>query len=222
MYDDTVRGAGELLNLGTNYLVHAIEAGAAAGLSKINPLYTYRDFFQQWADTAEQREQYTQNLRRYFLEPVVGIRTLSQTMNVMIRRDLEKQLENGTIDQETFDRITKTPQVKDPETGNLVSGPRAFVDEELAYTYLEDSMNQLTESQEYGVHLLSSFFELMGVGKARKVSGQKFLDKQDEVFRNLERKVKDDKATEDKQNFLAQLKTWGQCSEAHILNQRIN
>ena len=55
-----------------------------------------------------------------------------------------------------------------------------FVDEELAYTYLDDSMNQLTESQEYGVHLLSkaSFFELVGVGKARKISGQKALDTQ--------------------------------------------
>ena len=220
MYDETIRGSGELLNLATNYLGHAIEAGAAATLSKINPFYTYRGFAQQWADTAEQREQYTQNLRRYFLEPVAGIRTLSQTMNIMIRRDLENQLENGTIDQETFDRITKTPQVKDPETGNLVSGPRAFVTEELAYTYLDDSMNQLAESEEYAVHLLSSFFELVGVGKARKISGQKFLDKQDEVFRTLERKVKDGKATEGQAELFGAIKNMGPVQRGAYLKSK--
>ena len=69
MHDDTAERAGELLNLGTNCpLGMQLEAGAAVqGRSKINPLYTYRNFTQQWADTAEQREQYTQNSKKILL-----------------------------------------------------------------------------------------------------------------------------------------------------------
>lgn len=193
--DDNLRGPAEFIDMVFNYGTHAVEAAAAAGLSYLSPFHNSRGFMEQWEDTAEQRANFSQGLKKHFLEPVLGIKSLSSTMNTMVQTELERQLKNGDIDKETFDRIT-TFKTVDPITKKEVSGPRQFVSEELSQALLTNAIDTLSGDEEYGVLLASNLIGLAGVGKAKFAKGNANLKRIELEVDKLRKKAEAEDATD--------------------------
>ena len=197
VYDDNVRGAGFLVDLGTNYLGHVIAAGAetvgnAAAYAFTLGNYNFRGFLQQWQDGEARRAKFSNNLRKHFLDPI-GVRSLSSSINKMIRDDLKRQYDDGAIDKDTYDRLISVDTQVGEKEQTLA---RQFVTEDLAAKFLDDSISQLSESQDYALHLVSNTIALFGVGKARYLKGDAQLTGAINLRNNLKKKIDDGDATE--------------------------
>ena len=170
-----------------NYGVHAAQAAAAAATSFLNPFVDTRGFMQQWEDTAEQRTA-ASNWWKNFLKDNVGVKQLSVVMNEMVVTDLQRQLDAKEINEATFKRLTES-KITTP-SGEQVDVKNQFINEDIAQTLLNESIDKLSGSAQYGLVLTEAFTMMLGVGKAKQAIGNKevktITDRVSELARKAE------------------------------------
>lgn len=168
--EGTIRGTGIYLpDIVLNYGIHALEAAAATGITYVTPLDN-RGFMEQWEDTADTR-QATSNWWKSMMADTFAVKELSVVMNEMVIADLDRQLEAEVIDQDTYDRLTTSTTVT--PSGESVTVKNQFINEDMAQTLLNTSIDQLSDSQQYGLVLAEAGLAMIGVGKAKQIAGKK-------------------------------------------------
>jgi len=184
--EGAVRGTAIYLpDIVLNYGIHAAQAGIAAGwqyLTKPDP----RGFMEQWEDTAEQRADISRWWKG-FLADTVAVKELSVVMNEMVATDLKRQLVAEEIDEETYNRLTKST-VTTP-TGESVTVENQFINEEMAQTLLNTSIDQLSDSEQYGLVLAEAGLAMIGVGKAKQIGGGKEFTRISDKLAELNRRA---------------------------------
>jgi len=168
--EGAIRGTAIYLpDMVLNYGLHAIEAAAATAVTYLTPLNN-RGFMEQWEDTADQR-QATSQWWKGVLADNLAVKELSVVMNEMVANDLKNQLDAGAIDEETYNRLTKST-ITTPE-GQQITVENQFINEEMAQTLLNTSIDQLSDSEQYGLVLAEAAMAMIGVGKMKSAAGDK-------------------------------------------------
>ena len=165
-----------LPDIAVNYGYDALEAAAVAGGEAVYSFFTNtessRSFVEEWEKSSANRARASEWWKN-LIGDTTGIRELSDEINTMITTTLERQLAANEIDQETFDRITKS-KVQTPD-GETVETDRVFVSEEMAQTLLNESVSQLTPSAQYAAVLSEAFLTMGGIGGAKIKAGRRDL-----------------------------------------------
>jgi len=172
--DGVIRGTAQLPNLVLNYGLHAVQAGLAAGTNFLNPSAPDKGFFEQWADTEDLRNNATRFWKERVLQDKFGIKDLSVVMNEMVVTELKRQVDSGTLDDAEFERLTK--QTVRDAAGVERQIDRTFVNEEQAYSLLNNSIDQLSGKEQYAMLLAEAGTMLLGVNKAKAIQGRNMLD----------------------------------------------
>ncbi len=194
--DGEIRGAAQLPDLVLNYGIHAIQAAAASGTSFLNPFVTTKGFSKQWKDTEDLRNNISRFWKERILQDKFGIKDLSVVMNEMVVTELKNQVTAGTIDDDEFQRLTT--QTVQNAAGDDVQIPRMFVNEDQAYNLLNNSIDQLSGKEQYGMLLAEAATLLIGVNKGKALAGRNYLDNVANTLTKLKRKADEaDPETED-------------------------
>tara|TARA_E500000305_G_scaffold97331_1_gene88098 strand:+ start:349 stop:5430 length:5082 start_codon:yes stop_codon:yes gene_type:complete len=217
--DGALRGAfdflpGTIINYGLQATSAAIQT-AGSGIAAALTDRKFRGFIEQWKDTAEVRAQAKNWWSQNIAEGTLGIKQLSGVMNDMVRESLDQQLKDGDITQEDYDRIvTQTVQAPDGSTEKL---QRVFINEELAQSLLNDSLKNLTDSEQYASVLLESVAGAMGVGKVKLASGRATQKKMLPIVQKIIDRGKKANASESDKALAARLLGKNELQQARIL-----
>ena len=140
-----------------------------------------RDPFKSTGDYWKETESLRENSIKGWKEAISGGDPiqLSDHINDTIHSELKKMLDKGTIDRETYDRITT---VQDVGTQGQVQRVRLrnIVDETQAQSFLNESLNQLSSTDTFlliAAENLAGMGGLANVRKARALSSYKNLEK---------------------------------------------
>jgi hypothetical protein len=176
-YENAVVGSGVYLpDIAINYGWDAVKATAATGYSNIASFITGSDNSKEWIDewnkTASEREKASRWWKGVAASKF-NIKQLSQVMNEMVDMDLQRQLANGEIDQETYDRLTT--QTYTTGEGDTVTIKSSYITEERAQALLNSSIDQLRNKEQYGLVLAEAALTMAGVGKMKAATGRKDL-----------------------------------------------
>jgi len=196
IYEGAVVGTAVYLpDVVINYGTSAAVAAAKTSGSNIRHMFTEnkgREFLDEWNKDAGRRER-ASNWWKNVTEDAFSIRQLSSVMNDMVVSDLQRQLANGEIDQETYDRLTapQVTRVGDQE----FTAPAQYVNEEIAQVLLNTSLDELTGLENYALVLAESTLTMMGAGKVKTVVGNKNIANVRKKLVDLERKANDKNAS---------------------------
>ena len=206
IYDGGVRGLNWAIRGGINYGAHAIGAlmetvgsGIAAGLTERQ----FRGFMEQWKDGKDTREATTQFWNKN-LSGRFAVQELSGAMNDMVRDGLKQQLTDGEITREDYERIVQQT-IKIPDSDETETLQRRFIDEELAQSLLNDSVNNLSGSEQYAAVLIETMVSMLGVGKMKKAAGIKTQKKVKTAVDLIIEKARDPQGTEFYKSLAGQL-----------------
>ena len=186
VYEGTVIGTGVYLpDIAVNYGWDAVKATYKTGVSNVGAFLTGSETSKEWIDEWNKMAPDREKASRWWkgvMSDNLGIKQLSQVMNEMVEMDLDRQLANGEIDQETYDRLT-TQTYKDAE-GNTVTVKPAYVTEDMAQVLLNTSIDQLSNKEQYGLVLAEASLMMAGAGKMKAATGRKDI-------LGVEKKLKD-------------------------------
>jgi len=218
LYDGGVRGLNWAIRGGINYGAHAIGAlmetvgsGIAAGLTERQ----FRGFMEQWKDGKNTREATTQFWNKN-LSGRFAVQELSGAMNDMVRDGLKQQLIDGEITKEDYERIVQQT-IKIPDSDETETLQRRFIDEELAQSLLNDSVNNLSGSEQYAAVLIETMVSMLGVGKFKKAAGIKTQKKVKTAVDLIIEKARDPQGSEFYKSLAGQLVGKTPLQQARIL-----
>ena len=195
--EGTLRGTGIYLpDIVVNFGWDAAKAAVIA--TNVPAAFGITDsttFIEAWEKGSVDRERASAWWRSVAADDL-GIKELSQVMNEMVVTDLNRQLTDGDIDEETFNRLT-TSTVTTPG-GDDVTVNNKFVNEEMAQALLNESIDKLSNSAQYGVVLTEAVLTMAGVGKAKEAAGNaQRLSISRKINEIAERAAKPDASTAD-------------------------
>jgi hypothetical protein len=98
-----------------------------------------------WDLSKEARTEWARDYKDVFNK--IGGETLADTFNNVLYEEFKSQLDAGEITPERFKQLTQTTVTL--PNGETRVAPRILVDENLAYTMLNESIDQLAESEQY-------------------------------------------------------------------------
>ena len=123
VYEGAVIGTGVYLpDIAVNYGWDAVKATYKTGVSNVGAFLTGSETSKEWIDEWNKMAPDREKASRWWkgvMSDNLGIKQLSQVMNEMVEMDLERQLANGEIDQETYDRLTAQRTLMQKATRSL-------------------------------------------------------------------------------------------------------
>lgn len=208
VYEGAVIGTGVYLpDIAVNYGWDAVKATFNTSLSNAGALMSGSETSKEWIDEWNKMAPDREKASRWWkgvMSDTLGIKQLSQVMNEMVEMDLERQLANGEIDQETYDRLT-TQTYKDAE-GNTVTVKPAYVTEDMAQVLLNTSIDQLSNKEQYGLVLAEASLMMAGAGKMKAATGRKDILGVEKKLKDLAERASKPDATDADIEFFAKYK----------------
>ena len=163
-FNETARGiAFELPKLigevyiGINIFADAIEMGIGAA----------------WEKSLPERTEWAKDYKATF--NAIGGETLADAINEALYSEFKTQLDNGDITPDRFKQLTQTT-VTLPD-GTEKPAPRMLVNEELAYTLLNESIDQLTESEQFFMIFADNTMGMSTIVKEKGLRAARHLKK---------------------------------------------
>lgn len=98
-----------------------------------------------WDKSADARTEWARSYKDMF--NMVGGETLADSINDVLYEEFKNQLDNNEITLERFKQLTQTTVTL--PSGETRVAPRVIVNEDLAYTLLNESIDQLSESEQF-------------------------------------------------------------------------
>ena len=174
-----------------NYGIDAIKAATKATAYNVGKFFNLTDnsapFVESWEGSAQDRARASEWWKS-FIGDATGIRELSEVINDSIVSTLQQQVDSGEITEEDFKRITKSKT--QTASGENVELDTVFVDENMAQTLLNESVNQLTPLAQYGSVLAEAVLTMGGVGKAKQARGQSLISETSRKILEINTKAK--------------------------------
>ena len=198
LYENAVVGTAIYLpDVVVNYGFDAAVTAARTGTSNVTNFLKGSDdkgleFKEEWAKGTQSREQ-ASAWWKGVMKDTFGIKQLSTVMNEMVVNDLRNQLASGDIDQETYDRLTAKQTVTLPGGTEILTDPN-YISEDLAQIILNESLDQLSNLENYGLVLAEATLTMVGAGKLKQSTGAADINSVKNRLKQLEAKSKADDA----------------------------